>query len=159
MGDFAELGFSCAWPPPCGGRTEVVSARLNPSHGTIDVGGVCNFLGSVSSQQKFEVTDGPLLQLHVISSDGPVLQLCVTAQFYLESKGKYILEAEGAAAIAAKLLQSCPTLCDPIDGSPPGSSVHGIFQARVLEWVAIAFSMRLRMGQPKRCEEKSLAQF
>ena len=37
-------------------------------------------------------------------------------------------------------LQSCPTLCDPIDGSPPGSSVHGIFQARVLEWVVIAFS-------------------
>ena len=45
-------------------------------------------------------------------------------------------------AAAAKLLQSCPTLCDPIDGSPPSSSVHGIFQARVLEWVAIAFSVR-----------------
>ena len=45
-----------------------------------------------------------------------------------------------AAAAAAKSLHSCPTLCDPIDGSPPGSSVHGIFQARVLEWVAIAFS-------------------
>ena len=45
-----------------------------------------------------------------------------------------------AAAAAAKSLQSCPTLCDPIDGSPPGPSVHGIFQARVLEWVAIAFS-------------------
>ena len=45
-----------------------------------------------------------------------------------------------AAAAAAKLLQSCPTLCDPIDGSPPGSSVHGIFQARVLGWGAIAFS-------------------
>ena len=44
------------------------------------------------------------------------------------------------AAAAAKSLQSCPTLCSPIDGSPPGSSVHGIFQARVLEWVAIAFS-------------------
>ena len=44
------------------------------------------------------------------------------------------------AAAAAKSLQSCPTLCDPIDGSPLGSSVHGIFQARVLEWVAIAFS-------------------
>ena len=41
---------------------------------------------------------------------------------------------------AAKLLQSCPSLCDPIDCSPPGSSVHGIFQARVLEWGAIAFS-------------------
>ena len=45
-----------------------------------------------------------------------------------------------AAATAAKSLQSCLTLCDPIDGSPPGSSVHGIFQAGVLEWGAIAFS-------------------
>ena len=44
------------------------------------------------------------------------------------------------AAAAAKLLQSCQTLRDPIDGSPPGSSVHGIFQATVLEWGAIAFS-------------------
>ena len=47
-----------------------------------------------------------------------------------------------AAAAAAKSLQSCPTLYDPIDGSPPGSSVHGIFQARVLEWGAIAFSVK-----------------
>ena len=45
-----------------------------------------------------------------------------------------------AAAAAAKLLQSCPTLCDPIDGSPPGSPVPGILQARTLEWVAISFS-------------------
>ena len=45
-----------------------------------------------------------------------------------------------SAAEAAKSLQSCPTLYDPIDGSPPGSPVHGIFQARVLEWGAIAFS-------------------
>ena len=44
------------------------------------------------------------------------------------------------AAAAAKSLQSCPTLCDPIDGSPPGSSVPGILQARTLEWVAISFS-------------------
>ena len=44
------------------------------------------------------------------------------------------------AAAAAKSLQSCPTLCDPIDGSPPGSSVPGILQARSLEWVAISFS-------------------
>ena len=43
-------------------------------------------------------------------------------------------------AAAAKSLQSCPTLCDPIDGSPPGSPVPGIFQARTLEWVAISFS-------------------
>ena len=43
-------------------------------------------------------------------------------------------------AAAAKLLQSCPTLCDPIDGSPPGSLVPGILQARTLEWVAISVS-------------------
>ena len=45
-----------------------------------------------------------------------------------------------AAAAAAKSLQSCPTLCDPRDGSPPGSPVPGILQARMLEWVAISFS-------------------
>ena len=45
-----------------------------------------------------------------------------------------------AAAATAKLLQLCPTLCDPIDGSPPGSPVPGILQARILEWVAISFS-------------------
>ena len=45
-----------------------------------------------------------------------------------------------AAAVAAKSLQSCPTLCDPRDGSPPGSLNPGILQARTLEWVAISFS-------------------
>ena len=45
-----------------------------------------------------------------------------------------------AAAAAAKSLQSCPTLCDLVDGSPPGSPVPGILQARTLEWVAISFS-------------------
>ena len=44
------------------------------------------------------------------------------------------------AAAAAKWLHSCPTLCDPIDGSPPGSPVPGILKARALEWVAISFS-------------------
>ena len=52
---------------------------------------------------------------------------------------KYTNKAAAAAA-AAKSLQSCPTLCYPIDGGPPGSAIPGIFQARVLEWVAIAFS-------------------
>ena len=47
---------------------------------------------------------------------------------------------EAAAAAAAKSLQSCPTLCDPIGGSPPSSSFPGILHARVLEWVAVAFS-------------------
>ena len=56
---------------------------------------------------------------------------------------KYDSEAEQvtyAAAAAAKSLQSCPTLCDPVDSSPLGSSVPGILQARTLEWVAISFS-------------------
>ena len=55
-------------------------------------------------------------------------------------KRTLIVQVKAAAAAAAKSLQSCLTLCDSIDGSPPGSSVHGIFQARVLEWGAIVFS-------------------
>ena len=52
------------------------------------------------------------------------------------------LETISTAAAAAKSLQSCPTLCDPIDGSPPGSPVPGILQARTLVWVvAISFSI------------------
>ena len=48
----------------------------------------------------------------------------------------------------SEVSQSCPTLSDPVDCSPPGSSVHGIFQARVLEWVAIAFSSGLSLEFP-----------
>ena len=48
------------------------------------------------------------------------------------------------SAAAAKSLQSCPTLCDPIDSSPPGSPIPGILQARTLEWVAISFSNKVR---------------
>ena len=57
----------------------------------------------------------------------------VASVLYEKVKQKY-------AAAAAKSLQSCPTLCDPIDGSPPSSPVPGILQARTLEWVAISFS-------------------
>ena len=49
-------------------------------------------------------------------------------------------ESGGLQSAAAKSLQSCPTLCDRIDGSPPGSPVPGILQARTLEWVAISFT-------------------
>ena len=63
-----------------------------------------------------------------------------------------------AAAAAAKSLQSCPTLCDPIYSSPPGSPVPGILQARVLEWDAIAFSTMQKSGgqlliAPKRMKQ------
>ena len=54
--------------------------------------------------------------------------------------GHDLATVKTAAAAAAKWLQSCPTLCDAIDGSPPGSSIPGILQARILEWVAISFS-------------------
>ena len=53
------------------------------------------------------------------------------------------------AATAAKSLQSCLTLCDPIDGSPPGSPIRGILQERTLEWVATAFSNLLTLGDIK----------
>ena len=52
----------------------------------------------------------------------------------------FAMDQTGTAAATAKLLQSCLTLCDPIDGSPPASTVLGILQARTLEWVAISFS-------------------
>ena len=58
----------------------------------------------------------------------------------LELNNIYKLLRPVPAAAAAKSHQSCPTLCDPIDGSPPGSTVPGILQARTLEWVAISFS-------------------
>ena len=51
---------------------------------------------------------------------------------------QYDFHSKSAAAAAAKSLQSCPTLCDPRDGGPPGSPVPGILQARTLEWVAIS---------------------
>ena len=54
--------------------------------------------------------------------------------------GSYRVFPAAAAAAAAKLLQSCLTLCGPVDGSPPGSSIPGILQARTLEWVAISLS-------------------
>ena len=59
---------------------------------------------------------------------------------YLASSYSYFKANLDAAAAAAKSQQSCPTLCDPVDGSPPGSPIPGILQARTLEWVAISFS-------------------
>ena len=61
---------------------------------------------------------------------------------FSNSKGLLLISLGvlAAAAAAAKLLQSCPTLCDPVDGSLPGSPIPGILQARTLEWVAISFS-------------------
>ena len=74
------------------------------------------------------------------------------------SKEYVLFFKQGPAAAAAKSLQSCPTLCDPTEGSPPGSPVPGILQARTLEWVAISFSNAWKwkvkvksLSEPKDC--------
>ena len=64
----------------------------------------------------------------------------VTTAFFILSPSSSYCGYRVPAAAAAKLLQSCPTLYDPTDGSPLGSSVPGILQAKILEWVAISFS-------------------
>ena len=66
--------------------------------------------------------------------------ICFPKVFPVSSQKRNMVVAAAAAAAAAKSLQSCPTLCDPIDSSPPGFPVPGILQARTLEWVAISFS-------------------
>ena len=60
--------------------------------------------------------------------------------YYTDVRLYYKASHQNSMVLAAKSLQSCPTLCDPMDGSPPGSPVPGILQARTLEWVAISFS-------------------
>ena len=103
MEAFAELGFCCAWLLPHRGPAKIVSVRLNPSHGTIFVRVVCDFLSSVSSQQKFEVMEGPVLELHV------------KAQFYLENKGKYILKLGGVGSTQKTQKRSpAPSILAPL---------------------------------------------
>ena len=70
----------------------------------------------------------------------PVLARSMSLDLLTYFKDKDITQVHVAAAAAAKSHQLCLTLCDPIDGSPPGSPVSGILQARTLEWVAISFS-------------------
>ena len=72
--------------------------------------------------------------------------------------GDFFCKGEYAATAAAKSLQSCPTLCDPIDGSPPGSLVPGILQARTLEWVAISFSNALKGKVEVKLQHASIHQ-
>ena len=66
--------------------------------------------------------------------------IALTRRTFVGKAMSLLFNMLSAATAAAKSLQSCPTLCDPIDSTPPGSPVPGILQARTLEWVAISFS-------------------
>ena len=70
----------------------------------------------------------------------PLLPTSRTTNLSSFSVSLFVLKYNVPAAAAAKSLQSCLTLCDPMDGSPPGSPVPGILQSRTLEWVAMSFS-------------------
>ena len=78
-----------------------------------------------------------MFKLNLEKAEEPEIKLPTSVG---SSKKQESSRKPSAAAAAAKSLQSCPTLCDPRDGSPPGSPVPGILQARTLEWVAISFS-------------------
>ena len=81
----------------------------------------------------------PLPACSLFSTERLLFSVTVKIKKNKKSSQEHHIWVESAAA-AAKSLQSCPTLCDPIDGSPPGSTVPGILQARTMEWVAISFS-------------------
>ena len=83
--------------------------------------------------------DYTLAFFSIFLASNPHLSSALGGEFFISNTWEEVFSWPAAAA--AKLLQSCLTLCDPLDSSPPGSSAHGIFQARVLEWVAIAFSV------------------
>ena len=93
--------------------------------------------GSITSWQIDVETVETVSDFHFLGS-----KITVDSNCSHEIKRRLLLgrKAMTNLAAAAKLLQSCTTLCDPIDGSPPDSSVPGILQARTLEWVAISFS-------------------
>ena len=91
------------------------------------------------STKGFFASSVPLSQRWVKTGVGQVVRI-VSSGFGGRGWSRRTQPPVSVAAAAAKSLQSCPTLCDPIDGSPPGSPVPGILQARTLEWVAISFS-------------------
>ena len=113
---------------------------------------ILNVLVSQSSSSDIKTTHSPLwLQLVFLCSCSTTWAKSWMASHFLASSNTlvdhqsplvqlYFFPTKPAAAAAAKSLHSCVTLCDPIDGSPPGCAVPGILQARTLEWVAISFS-------------------
>ena len=93
-----------------------------------------------SSERKAWFGNRDKLQLTANTVDLPLLNNWLTNSGFNSATDHTLFSVTHLAATAAKSLQSCPTLCNPIDSSPPGSPVPGILQARTLEWVAISFS-------------------
>ena len=83
---------------------------------------------------------------HIILKVSDEKNLCGEVSYLAQQRLRFLFTA---AAAAAKSPQSCPTLCDPIDGSPTGSPIPGILQARTLEWVAIAFPILFTTSNQK----------
>ena len=105
------------------------------------------FLGSFKTSQVTWAMKVTLLRafchLHCPSPDGdPRVYSSISFCLYFIICSSYHVWLGSSGKHAAKSLQSCPTLCDPVDGSPPGSPVPGILQARTLEWAAISFSSK-----------------
>ena len=110
-------------------RVEVVRGWRGPLRSVECEAWTPGFLASLEQAQIEHVSRCHPAPLTASSARGPCL-----------ARAPQLQEVVEGVAAAAKSLQLCPTLCDPIDGSPPGSPVSGIFQARTLEWVAISFS-------------------
>ena len=106
----------------------------SPTHFSQTLGGFFRFQGF------FGVFLPPLCRHYILAVPSAWNTLCLIVLLEDCSQRIPSFSTYAAAAAAAKSLQSCPTLCDPIDGSPPGSPVPGILQVRTLEWVAISFS-------------------
>ena len=83
-----------------------------------------------------------IIQNHQYLATFQLLSPSTSITTYYKTRTLKKCQKEGTVTAAAKSLQSCPTLCDPIDSPLPGSSVSGILQARILEWVAISFSTK-----------------
>ena len=103
------------------------------------------WLSSLQINEKFLFFSHPVCAIDILLWQNKLMQrdnerFVVSLFFVFCYCCYYYFRLQSPAAAAAKSLQSCPTLCDPIDGSPPGSPVPGILQARTLEWDAISFS-------------------
>jgi len=136
------LEFQLQHPSPSNEHPGLISFRMDWLDLLADQGTLKSFLKHHNSKASLTRCSGLyIVQLsHPYITTGKTIAL-ITGTFVNKVMSLlYNILSVAAAAAAAKSLQSCPTLCDPIDRSPPGFPIPGILQARILEWVAISFS-------------------